>query len=168
MYDCRDQNQTLWQRTCGNMIQRSSNPSWFAGKNVTANIRISSIALQQLQLFILAKCGWVFSRLDEERQRCSKKEPCSSSVTLFGKLSFVPVPTTGCQLLNVCQQKHYPSLPLTHAFSPRTGLGSCLLRPGWNRRVNEARSLARQLDKSRSELLFKKCCVTLTLFPQNK
>lgn len=111
VYDYWDQNQTLWQRTCSNLIQRSSDPFCFAGKNVTTNIRISSLALQQLQLFILVVFRYL-SGVYKEWQCCSKKEPCSSGATLFGRLSFVPVPTVCCQLLNVCQQKHYPALPL--------------------------------------------------------
>lgn len=87
--DCWDQNQTLWQRMCSNLIRRSSDPFWLAGKNVTTNIRIRSL-VQQLQLFILVVFRY-FSGICGELQCCSKKEPCSSSITLFGKLSFVPV-----------------------------------------------------------------------------
>lgn len=126
--DYWDQNQTIWQRICSNLIRRSSDPFWLVWKNVTTNIRIRSSFFNNCSFFILVVFRY-FSAICGELQCCSKKEPCSSSITLFGKLSgSSPFPTVCCQLLNVCQQKHYPSLPLLTHVSPRASLREHLLK----------------------------------------
>lgn len=176
VYDSWDQNQTLWQRMCSNLIRRSSDPFWFAGKNVTTSIRISSLALQQLQLFILVKCVQIFFWDLWRMQCCSKKEPCSSSITLFGKLSFVPV--------------SYYLLPIVKCLSTETlslssSVDSCLFSPWVNlgepfitaeRSDHKAAELWLQLklgvhwayirlgEKNCLELFLRKCCITEPFF----
>lgn len=102
----------------GGVLTRSG---WY-GKTSPQILGLGASFFNNCSFFILVVFR-SFSGICGELQCCSKKEPCSSSITLFGKLSgSSPFPTVCCQLLNVCQQKHYPSLPLLTHVSPQASL----------------------------------------------